>query len=840
MTVTVTESKDVINSVVSKVSNLVSQLTGIQLGHKQYSMVENRLKTRMIRLNLNTFSEYLVYLTQNQEEETQALVSLMTTHHTYFFREFSHFEFLINTGLSDLIQTARQRGDKKIRVWSAACSKGHEVYSLAMFFHKHLRILAPDVDFEIWGSDVDPSSVAFAKNGVYRTEELSKSPSVYIEGNVIPGQKTAAGFSKIKKHLTDHCRFETVNLFDAGKFLTDKKFDLVFCRNVFIYFEQNQIRQITTTILNHLNLTGFLVLGVSESLNGLGLPAKLIHTSIFCHQNNIKKKNETEISKVLETKKIYDVLCVDDSGTILNLLKNILIESEGFRVKGVAKNGKEALNILSKEKFDIITLDLHMPELDGIEFLKKGGGKETPVVVVSAVSRETESDAKKALELGAKDYVEKPSMQNLVNSGNEIRAKLKTVLKLTSAVSNSAARKIAPSLLANAKANGTTTSMNKSSHSSKPIANESPNGIAAALTNNVNRESNRVGVNKKIKTLIVDDSLTIRQVMQTLLSKDPEFEIIGMAEKPSEVEALIKKHRPDLITLDIHMPEMDGLTLLKKIHPLYKIPTVMISSISASEGPIVLQSLESGAVDYIEKPSMKDLGLQADMIRDRLKNAARANVSKTPRQGLKVQNSNKLDFNSSLVVMGASTGGTEALRVVLESMPSRIPPILIVQHIPALFSKAFADRLNQLLPFEVREAKDNDVVKENQVLIAPGGTQMKIVDVNGEWRVKVNDDAPVNRHKPSVDYLFDSVTHTKIKNVVAVILTGMGSDGANGMKNLRDYGARTIAQDEESCVVFGMPREAIKKEAAEKVLPLQKIAEGIFSFFSAKTEKKVS
>ncbi|MGZ3769470.1 MAG: chemotaxis-specific protein-glutamate methyltransferase CheB [Bdellovibrio sp.] len=812
-----TESSQEIALVIEQVSKFVTRLTGIQLGEKQFSMVENRLKTRMAGLELSRFSDYMDYLSKNEESESQALISLMTTHHTYFFREFSHFEFLINTGIENLVRTARERKDKKIRIWSAACSRGHEVYSLAMFFYQHLKIVASDIDFEIWGTDIDPDSVAYAKNGVYHNEELAKSPSIYMEGNIVLGKDSAAGFSKIKKHLVNKCRFQTLNLFDADQFLSDKNFDLVFCRNVFIYFDQGQIRQITNTLLNHLDKNGYLVLGVSESLNGLGLPLELIQASIFCHKT-AKKPAEIKAPLLQEKQKVYDVLCIDDSDTILKLLKTILVESEGFRVKATAKNGKEGLDILKKEKFDIITLDLHMPEVDGLEFLKNGGGQYAPVVVVSAVSRENESDAKKALNLGAKDYVEKPSFQNLINSGNEIKSKLKMVLKINQLIK-----------------------FDKDNKKNQEL----PKTIRSTTDKSYSAENSRADIfskqnaPKKIKTLIVDDSATIRQVMQTLLSKDPSFEIIGLAEKPSEVEGLIKKQKPDLITLDIHMPEMDGLTLLKKIYPVYKIPTVMISSISASEGPIVLQSLENGAVDYIEKPSLSDLHVQAESIRERLKAAASANLMRPRKAGFKVSKSAELlNLDSSLIVIGSSTGGTEALKVVLESMPDQIPPILIVQHIPPLFSKTFADRLNQLLPFAVKEAQDNDEVKPNQVLVAPGGKQMKFVNQNGSWQVKITDDSPVNRHKPSVDYLFESVAQAKIKNVVAVILTGMGADGARGLKTLKDLGARTIAQDEQSSVVFGMPKEAIRMGAVEKICPLEKVAEGIYSFFTVKNDKK--
>lgn len=816
------EAPEFIESVVDQVSRIVSQIAGIQLGKKQYSMVENRLRTRMVRMKISTFSQYLAYLKKHQEEESQALVSLLTTHHTYFFREFSHFEFLINSGLSQLIKTARDRGDKTIRIWSAACSRGHEVYTLGMFFYQHLSLMAPDVTFEIWGSDVDPESVQYAKNGVYRNEELAKSPAVYINGNVIPGKGSAQGFSKIKKHITDKCRFQVVNLFDPASFLDNKKFDLVFCRNVFIYFDQDQIKSITTSMLNHLDPNGYMVLGVSESLNGLGLPVDLLQASIFKHRGRGGQAGADTSTQGAALARTYDVLCVDDSGTILALLKKVLDEEHGFRVKATAKNGREALDKLALEKFDIVTLDLHMPEVDGIEFLKAGGAKDQPVVVVSAISRENQEVAQKAISLGATDYVEKPTVENLVSSGNEIRAKLKIALQ---GLGPNKAQ--APSL----NKRSTVPTERKPVIADKKVAAVEPSRRSETAL------AARPG---KIRTMIVDDSATIRQVMHVILSQDPEFEIVAEAEKPSDVEGLIQKHKPDLITLDIHMPEMDGLTLLKKIHPAYRIPTVMISSISATEGPIVLQSLESGAVDYIEKPSMKELGVQAQMIRDRLKTAARAKMTKTPRHGTKVRSGGSLNLNSSLIVMGASTGGTEALRVVLESMPPQIPPVLIVQHIPPHFSKAFADRLNQILPFEVREAVDGDVVKSNQVLIAPGGTQMKFVASGQDWKVKITDDAPVNRHKPSVDYLFDSVAAAKLSSVVAVVLTGMGADGARGLKTLRDRGARTIAQDEETSVVFGMPREAIERGGAEKVLPLEKVAEGIYSFFSKQSERKAA
>jgi two-component system chemotaxis response regulator CheB len=333
----------------------------------------------------------------------------------------------------------------------------------------------------------------------------------------------------------------------------------------------------------------------------------------------------------------------------------------------------------------------------------------------------------------------------------------------------------------------------------------------------------------KFKVLIVDDSKTIRTILSKIFSSDPMFEVCAMAEKPSDVEALIQKHKPDVITLDIHMPEMDGVTLLKTIiTPKYHIPTVMISSISMAEGPMVLDALENGAVDYIQKPEMSEIASVTPIILEKVRTAAMSNTNKsTKREKTKAIQTKELCNLDSLIVLGSSTGGTEAIRDILTALPNKIPPMLIVQHIPAVFSLAFAKRMNDLCPFEVKEAEDGDEVRANRVLIAPGGMQMKMIHKNGKTFVEINDDAPVNRFKPSVDYMFLTVAKSLYIHTVAVILTGMGKDGAKGMLELRNLGVRTIAQDEESSVVFGMPKEAINIGAAEFIEPLSNIAERI-------------
>lgn len=344
--------------------------------------------------------------------------------------------------------------------------------------------------------------------------------------------------------------------------------------------------------------------------------------------------------------------------------------------------------------------------------------------------------------------------------------------------------------------------------------------------------------NKIIKVMIVDDSTTIIQLLSMIFKKDKGIEVVATCENPLHAEELYKKHKPDVITMDIHMPHMDGVQLVKKLAPAYKVPIVMISSISMEEGPQVFNALESGAVDYIQKPTLKELDQVAPLIIERVKTASQVSVerklksSNSQARAVSRSSSYKLD-EKSLIVIGSSTGGTEALKSLFLTLPKEIPPILVVQHIPAVFSAAFAKRLNELLPVDVVEAKDGDEVKKNTIYIAPGGKQMALKRVGSMLKLIVNDDQPMNRHKPSVDYLFKSVVKEELPKVVGVILTGMGADGARELLNLRKQGARTVAQNKETCVVYGMPREAVERGAAEFVLPLEQIGEKIMELASS-------
>lgn len=326
---------------------------------------------------------------------------------------------------------------------------------------------------------------------------------------------------------------------------------------------------------------------------------------------------------------------------------------------------------------------------------------------------------------------------------------------------------------------------------------------------------------RKRRVMIVDDSVTIRKLLRQIFSQDPELEVVAEAGLPSEVEGLIKAHKPDVITLDIGLPEMNGVELLQKYLPVHSIPTVMISALSQSESPLVLQSLESGAVDYIQKPVHEQLKELAPVIIEKVKTASHARVRR-PRIRASNTFTGKLR-DDVLLAIGASTGGTEAIYDVLATLPKDIPPIVITQHIPPVFSAAFAKRLNDLCQFEVREAKDGDICLPGLALIAPGGRQMGVEKHGNGWRVFVNDDPPVNRHRPSVDYLFDTVAKVAGQRALGVILTGMGADGAKGLARMRAAGAFTIGQDEASCVVYGMPRAAMKENAVMEQLSLEKI-----------------
>ncbi|MBC7692181.1 MAG: response regulator [Methylotenera sp.] len=428
------------NDAIQEVSKLVSRHTGVQLGERQSVMVETRLKRRMAELGIHTFEEYLTQLRADPKTETSALISLLTTHHTYFFREFSHFEYLEKKALQSLIQLVRGRGDRKIRIWSAACSRGQEVYSLAMFLNHHLARMAPDVSFEIVGSDVDPESVAIAANGVYHRREIKEVPMTYLADHWVRGTGDIEEFVKVKKELKKHCRFEMKNLLNIPG--GQGAFDVIFCRNVFIYFTPEQVKSISNQLLSHLGPQGYFFVGISESLSGLNLPVTTHGPSIYTRAIPVAagvttakvlqmptsgtSAREVKSNPTPEPQQILRVLCVDDSPSILTLLKQILKKEDGFEIVATAGNGLEAAKMIKEHQIDVVTLDIHMPEQTGVEYLQKNFTANHPaVVMITSVARENADLAMKALNFGASDYIEKPALSNLKERGEEIRTKLR-------------------------------------------------------------------------------------------------------------------------------------------------------------------------------------------------------------------------------------------------------------------------------------------------------------------------------------------------------------------------------------------------------------------------------
>jgi len=343
----------------------------------------------------------------------------------------------------------------------------------------------------------------------------------------------------------------------------------------------------------------------------------------------------------------------------------------------------------------------------------------------------------------------------------------------------------------------------------------------------------------QIRVLIVDDSAVVRQVLTDVLSSDPEISVIGAAPDPYVAAEKIRLEVPDVITLDVEMPRMDGLTFLRKIMTQYPIPVVICSSLTEAGAVTTLRALEYGAVDIILKPRLGARQfLEENRIRllDAVKAAARARVAKvlvrTDRVAPKLTADvvlkkaapdSLIHTTEKVVVVGASTGGTEAIRELLEVLPIDSPGMVIVQHMPEHFTKAFAQRLDGICSVTVKEAQQNDSVIRGQVLIAPGNRHTLLKRSGARYFVEVKDGPLVCRHRPSVDVLFRSAARYAGPNAVGVIMTGMGDDGAQGMLELKEAGAMTIAQDEASCVVFGMPKEAIKKGGVDRVLPLAAI-----------------
>jgi len=347
----------------------------------------------------------------------------------------------------------------------------------------------------------------------------------------------------------------------------------------------------------------------------------------------------------------------------------------------------------------------------------------------------------------------------------------------------------------------------------------------------------------KVRVLIVDDSAVVRQTLSQIIESDPQLVVMGTASDPFFAAKKIAEEVPDVITLDVEMPRMDGLTFLKKIMSQHPIPVVIISSLTAQGTETGLKALELGAVEIITKPQMNTKTfIEESRIRicDAIKSAAQAKLKRRRIEAEPLYVPPKLSADAVIapvtgnlsmiktteivIAVGASTGGTEALTTFLQAMPLDTPGIVIVQHMPEKFTTSFANRLNEICKITVKEAENGDSVIRGRALIAPGNFHMLLKRSGARYYVEVKEGPLVNRHRPSVDVLFRSTARYAGANAIGVIMTGMGGDGARGLLEMKQAGAKTIAQDEKTCVVFGMPKEAIKLGAVDKILPLEAIA----------------
>ena len=360
----------------------------------------------------------------------------------------------------------------------------------------------------------------------------------------------------------------------------------------------------------------------------------------------------------------------------------------------------------------------------------------------------------------------------------------------------------------------------------------------------------------KIKVMIVDDSALVRQVVTQAIATDPGIEVVATAQDPVFAIEKMKTLWPDVLVVDIEMPRMDGLTFLKKIMAEHPTPVIICSSLAETGAQVTMEALAAGAFTIITKPKMGLKSFLQDSANDivaAIKGAARANMGAVRRMTAKPagaaaaaplqpklsadvmlssQHTGAAMYGTTdrLIAIGTSTGGTQALEAVLTKLPAVCPGIVIVQHMPEKFTALFADRLNSLCKLEVREAQNGDRVVPGRALIAPGGRHMMLRRSGAQYYVEVADGPLVNRHKPSVDVLFRSVAQVAGKNALGVIMTGMGDDGARGLKEMHDVGAHTVAEDESTCVVFGMPKEAIKLGGVDKIVPLDRIPQEIIAY----------
>lgn len=347
-----------------------------------------------------------------------------------------------------------------------------------------------------------------------------------------------------------------------------------------------------------------------------------------------------------------------------------------------------------------------------------------------------------------------------------------------------------------------------------------------------------------IRVLVIDDSALVRSLLSEIINRQPDMEVVGTAPDPLVAREKIKALNPDVLTLDVEMPKMDGLVFLEKLMRLRPMPVIMVSSLTEKSSAITLHALELGAVDFVTKPGI-DIrnGLQAyaEELADKIRSAARARLKNTPAHAVEPKHTadailpagpRKMSTTEKIILLGSSTGGTEALKTFLKDMPADSPGILITQHMPETFTRTFAKRLDSLCRIVVKEAEGGERVLPGHAYLAPGNRHLLLKRSGANYVTELSDGPPVSRHRPSVDVLFRSAANCAGKNAIGVIMTGMGDDGAAGMYEMYQTGAHTMAQDEESCVVFGMPKEAIARGGVHEVVPLHDLSRRVLGWLS--------
>lgn len=415
-----------------KLAQIVREETGNHVQERNFPMLESRIRSRIFKLGLKSMEDYWLHFNANETRERAAIQSLMTTHYTFFFREFVHFE-LLESWIENSIELIKKRykeNGQPLKVWSAACSRGQEVYSLAMFLSVKLQ-KKHGVPYKILGTDLDAESVEVAKKGVYPLKEVMTIPREYLPIHWKKDKDGSGETASATQDILDHVEFKSANLLEPQSWGLDSKFDVIFCRNVFIYFSEDNVKKIAQSLMNQLSDNGIFISGVSEPMRFSGWAWPALGPSCYIKSVNPPKEVAAPQASATELKKKLKVLCVDDSQTIHLLMKKIFAQDSKWDSIDSAFNGREAREKLDKKKYDLVTLDIHMPEVSGIEFLERLYKKDQdpPVLVVSSVNRMDTELAVKAVSLGALDYVEKPAMNKLQICADEILNKANSAVK---------------------------------------------------------------------------------------------------------------------------------------------------------------------------------------------------------------------------------------------------------------------------------------------------------------------------------------------------------------------------------------------------------------------------